>query len=193
MGKCFLALVVAALAIWPPAAAPAAEFSAVVVARIGDQERQSKIFVKGDQIRREYPSPEGSIIFIVPADKEIMWMLDTLLKTYTETPFNREPLSQKLKLTKDGGGKLVGAEKLNGYLADKYETSVKTPGGNKPGTIWMARKLEIPIRIESADKSFSQEYRDIKEGGVDDALFQMPAGYRKKGDKPTGPQIKVVD
>ena len=43
----------------------------------------------------------------------------------------------------------------------------------------ISKKLGAPLRIESADKSFSIDYKDIKEGGVDDALFEVPAGYQK--------------
>ena len=57
--------------------------------------------------------------------------------------------------------------------------------------MWIAKKLELPIRIESADKSFSQDY-DIKEGQVDDALFEMPAGYQKM-TMPAGMPDEVME
>jgi outer membrane lipoprotein-sorting protein len=56
---------------------------------------------------------------------------------------------------------------------------VKTNGGTHRGTMWVAQKLGMPIKIVSADHSFTQEYRDIKEGGVDDAVFEIPPGYKK--------------
>ena len=81
--------------------------------------------------------------------------------------------------------KLVGTETLNGYATDKYQTSIRTPTGTRSGTMWLAKKLGVPIKIETDDKLFVQEYKDIKEGGVDDALFAMPSGYRKN-DLPPG-------
>ena len=59
-------------------AASAAEFSAVIVTKSGGEERQSKIYIKGDKIRREFANPGGTTIFIVPGDQKIMWMLDTV-------------------------------------------------------------------------------------------------------------------
>ena len=37
----------------------------------------------------------------------------------------------------------------------------------------------VPIRIVSRDNSFSREYRDIKEGAVPDAVFELPPGFIK--------------
>ena len=37
----------------------------------------------------------------------------------------------------------------------------------------------MPIKIVSEDKAFIQEYRDIKEGRVDDSVFEIPPGYQK--------------
>ena len=94
-----------------------------------------------------------------------------------------------LNLPKEGGGsKLVGTETLNGYVTDKYQTSIRTPTGTRSGTMWIAKKLGVPIKIETDDKLFLQEYKDIKEGGVDDALFVMPSGYHKKDLSPGVPK-----
>jgi outer membrane lipoprotein-sorting protein len=118
---------------------------------------------------------------IIQGDKKIMWMLEPQTQSYLELPFDKEDFAKTLNQPKDGEGiTLVGAETLNGYATDKYETAVKTPTGTRRGTMWIAKKLGVPIRIETADKSFVQEYKDIKDGGVDDALFDMPAGYQKK-------------
>jgi outer membrane lipoprotein-sorting protein len=170
----------------PVGTAAAAEFSAVIVTRSGSEERQSKIYIKGDKIRREFVNPAGTTIFIVPGDKNIMWMLDTETRAYTELPFDKDASPKALNLPKEGGGsKLVGTETLNGYATDKYQTSLKTPTGTRTGTMWLAKKLGVPLKIETDDKLFFQEYKDIKEGGVDDALFAMPSGYRKN-DLPPG-------
>ena len=82
----------------------------------------------------------------------------------------------------------MGTETLNGYLTDKYETSIRTPTGSRSGTIWIAKKLGVPIRIETADKLFLQEYKDIKEGGVDDALFAIALRVPEKDMPPGRPQ-----
>jgi outer membrane lipoprotein-sorting protein len=185
-GKSIWVLLVVALFTLQAGAVKAAEFSAVIVTKSGGEERRSKIYIKGDKIRREFANPGGTTIFIAPGDKNIMWMLEPEIQAYRELPFDKDVSSKALNLPKEGGeSKLVGTETLNGYATDKYETSIRTPTGSRSGTIWVAKKLGVPIRIETADKLFLQEYKDIKEGGVDDALFAMPSGYHKK-DMPPG-------
>jgi outer membrane lipoprotein-sorting protein len=185
-GKSIWVILVAALFTWQAGAAAAAEFSAVVVAKSGGEERQSKIYIKGDKIRREYITPGGNTAFIVPGDKAIMWMVEPEIQAYTELPFDKDALPKKLDPDREGSqSKLVGTETLHGYATDKYETLVKTPTGTRRGTMWISKKLGVPLKIETADKLYVQEYKDIKEGGVDDSLFAEPSGYRKK-DPPPG-------
>jgi len=160
--------------------AQAAEFSAVIVNKSGGHEMQGKIYVKGDKIRQEFSTPGGTTVSIVRGDKKVMWMLLPGKQAFMERPYDKEALSKNLNLPKDEvTRKLVGTETLNGYATDKYETSVKTGTEVLQGTMWVAKKLGFPIRIETADKSFIKEYKDIKEGGVDDAVFEIPAGYQR--------------
>ena len=171
--------------------AQAAEFSAVIVNQSGGHERQGKIYVKGENIRREFATPGGNTVSILRGDKKVMWLLMPGQQAYMEMPFDKEAFAKNLNIPKDEvSQKLVGRETLNGYDTEKYETSVKTGTGEVQGTMWIAKKLGVPIRIETKDKSFVQEYKEIKEGGVADAVFEMPAGYRKM-DRPAGlPMMK---
>lgn len=59
-GKIYWVLLVLAFLTLPVGAAAAAEFSAVIVTKSGGEERQSKIYIKGDKIRREYVNPGGT-------------------------------------------------------------------------------------------------------------------------------------
>lgn len=160
--------------------AQAAEFSATIVTKIHGQERQGKIYVKGDKIRREFATSMGNMVTIVRGDKKVVWMLLPGQEFYREMPFDKNARSRTLNLPEDEvSKKLVGTETVSGYVSDKYETSVTTGAGAVQGTVWIAKKLEVPIRTESKDPPFSQEYTDIKEGGVDDAVFELPPGYKK--------------
>ena len=97
-GKFIWVLLVVGLYTLLAGAAPAAEFSATIVATIGGQERQGKIYVKGDKIRREYTNPAGTTIFIIPGDQPIMWMFEPQIPTYTELPYDKDAFSKKLNL-----------------------------------------------------------------------------------------------
>jgi len=169
----------------------AAEFSAVIVTASHGQERQGKIYVKGDKIRRDFATPNGNMVSIVRGDKKVMWMLMAGQQAYMERPFDKETMGRDLQPPKDEAGmKKVGTETVNGYTTDKYETWVKMNGGQLRGNMWVAQKLGMPIKIVSQDQSFSQEYREINEGGVDDAVFEIPPGYQKMSLPPGMPPMK---
>ena len=169
----------AVLAFWLVGLAQAAEFSAVTVTKVGNQEQQGKLYVKDDKARMERLTPLGPSVSILRLDQRVMWILLPGQKTYLEMPIDKAAFDQALKVPEDQvSKKLLGTETLHGYETEKYETVVKVGGQQIKSLMWISKKLEIPLRIESADQSFSQDY-DIREGGVDDTLFEMPAGYRK--------------
>lgn len=158
----------------------AAEFSASVVNKIANHEMQGKIYIKADRARLESSTPLGPVISILRLDKKAMWMLMPGKKTYMEMPFDKEAYAKALNIpTDEASMKHIGTETINGYDTEKYETPVKTGAQEMQTTMWISKKLGVPLKIESANKSFIQEYKDIKEGGVDDAFFEIPAGYKK--------------
>lgn len=86
--------------------------------------------------------------------------------------------------------KLVGTETINGYECDKYETTVSHKGKTTKHYAWISKKLGMPIKMTSADGSFSMEYQDIKPGKLSDSLFEPPKGYRKMKMPFPGPPKK---
>jgi outer membrane lipoprotein-sorting protein len=167
------------LVFWLVGLAPAAEFSAVTVTRVGNHEQQGKLYVKGDKARMEGITSLGPSVSILRLDQRVMWIMLPGQKTYMEMPIDKAAFDQALKVPEDQvTKKLLGAETLHGYETEKYETVVKVGDKQIKSIMWISKKLGIPLRIESADKSFFQDY-DIQEGRVADALFEMPAGYRK--------------
>ena len=67
---------------------------------------------------------------------------------------------------------------VNGYLCDKYEYDYHDPNSGSL-YMWHAKKLDYPIKIDYNAPSFPMytEYKNIKEGGVSDSLFEIPSGY----------------
>jgi outer membrane lipoprotein-sorting protein len=162
-------------------AAQGAEFSATMIAKSGGQETQGKIFVKGDKIRNEMEAGGRTQISIIRPDKKMMWLIMPAEKSYMEMPLNPQATRQMM-IKKPGEQvkmKLLGKETVNGYETEKYESSVKHRGKMVTDYIWLSKKLGMPVKVAAADGSYSMEYRDIKEGGVADALFEPPQGYRK--------------
>lgn len=170
----------------------AAEYSAVMVTKTHGREIQGKVYVKGDKERREFSSPMGAHVTILRRDKKVMWNLMPGQKSYMELPISQEAMGKALNVPEEGvTKKLLGTETLNGSETEKYErTTVKADGRERKTIVWISKKLGVPIRVESADKSFTIDYKDIKEGGVDDALFEVPAGYQKMNMPAGMPKMK---
>lgn len=167
------------LAFWLVGLAQAAEFSAVTVTKVGNLEQQGKLYVKSEKARQEFSTSGGITTAILRQDKKVMWVLMPGQKAYMEMPFDKESFAKALNIPTEGASKkFLGIETLKGYETEKYETTAKLGTHEVKSIMWISKKLGIPLRIESLDKSFAQDY-DIQEGRVDDGLFEMPAGYRK--------------
>jgi len=163
---------------------PAAEFAADVVHVQGTQRSTGKTYVKGNKSRTEITEGSQKRITIVRGDKKVVWVLDPTRKTYMEmanlgSAFQASPEAEK-KLEELGERKLVGKETVNGYACDKYDFVYhdKSMGTQ---TQWMSRKLGVMIKLEYKSSGFpiTMELKNLKEGGVADSLFELPAGYKK--------------
>lgn len=161
--------------------ARAAEFSAEVITVFEGKESRGKVYVKGNCTRREFPSASGAPnILIYNSDTRVVWMLRPQQKMYLEMAMTEEMIRDLMQAAKEQAHmKPLGSETVNGYPADKYETVFRTNGGEQRHHIWIAKKLGMIIKMESLDKSFTQDYRDIKEGGVPEAVLNPPPDYRK--------------
>ncbi|MBW1992297.1 MAG: DUF4412 domain-containing protein, partial [Deltaproteobacteria bacterium] len=128
-------------------------------------------------------------ITIVRPDKKVVWVLMPSEKMYMEMPMTGQsggmmgrPTRGKMYIQKPKTQmKHLGTETVGGYVCDKYEFEEEAQGNQPPKKhyIWISKKLKMPIKMAAADGSFSMEYQDIKMGGVDDSLFEVPPGYQK--------------
>ena len=168
----------------------AAEYSAEVVTKRGDRSHVSKVYVKGQNQRREMKMEGRQHIVIVRGDKKLMWMLFADTKTYMEIRdakgFADDPKMERY--AKDlGSRKLVGKEKVSGYQCDKYLFTFKNKELGTQ-TQWMSPKLGAVIKTQSRGGKHvgSTVYKNIKEGKISSSLFELPKGYKKVEGPPMG-------
>jgi outer membrane lipoprotein-sorting protein len=142
-----------------------------------------KIYVKDNKVRMENFTNRGTAITIIDLDTGKMALIHPSEKVYFETEATgfETLFPQSNKSFPDYGEKeYLGTETINGYECDKY---LYTPPGNTSHTTtkWVSKKLGFPIKVifPSPRGEMTIEYLNIKEGGVEDALFEIPAGYRK--------------
>jgi len=161
----------------------AAEFSADLVATQGGSTITGKFYVKGTKARQELVVAGAKTVMILLSDKKVAWFINPDKKTYLEIRGNVPDLAMlaEPKVPANvGTRKLVGKEKVNGYLCDKYALVFKD---KRQGTVyqWVSPKLKVPLKTEQrvGGKSSVMELKNVKEGKVPSALFQVPAGYKK--------------
>jgi len=157
----------------------AAEFSADLIQKMGDDVKKGKFFVKGNMMRMEFE--EGITIMDMATGKTIT--LQPEEKMYIEMPaMGSTPTAADSdeELAKIATKKKIGTEKVNGYKCDKHLITYHDKEMGKM-TQWYARKLNYPIKTvyHGPQGEMVTEYSNIKEGGVKDSLFEVPRGYRK--------------
>jgi hypothetical protein len=151
-----------------------------------------KVYVKNNKMRNEVEAAGLASIHIMRPDKKLIWIIMPQQKAYMEMPLSQEAQQKMMILPENAktSMKKVGADTINGYACDKYETVMTHQGKTMKVFTWIAPDLGLPIRIMSEDGSFSMEYRDIKPGQVEDALFEPPQGYNKMKMPMSMPQSK---
>ena len=161
----------------------AAEFTADLLLKQGGETISGKASIKGDKIRQEYLQRGEKQVMIFRFDKGIIWLLMPAQKIYMEMSSRQGAASDPnldRKIQNMAVKKYLGKEKVSGYTCEKYhyvyhDTSLGTV------TQWFSKKLNYPLKSEhKAPRSYMlTEYKNIKEGKLANALFEVPGDYAK--------------
>jgi len=195
--KLFTLLIALSLSLAFTGLTSASEFSADIVMSGGPMSGQGKVWVKGQKMRQDFTAGGAKMIMIMDLGKGYSWMLMPKNKTYIKNKveskgkgFRPENFTGMQQGEMKAQVKKAGTEKINGYTCDKYVITYKN---KKMGSMtqWFAPKLGYPIKMIAKNKMMGQmvtELKNIKTGGVDDGLFEIPAGY-KPMQMPKMPQM----
>jgi len=146
---------------------------------------QGKMYFGGKRVRIDMNMRGRETSMIVDSEKQTTYMMMPQQKMYMEMhasnarsgglsdvkPFDaNNPCANnpETTCTKEG------TETVNGRTCDRW---LLTKGTEKR-TLWLDKKLHFPIKTVSAEGS-TMEMTNIKEGGQDASLFEVPAGYQK--------------
>lgn len=154
----------------------AQEFSADIAQTANHQVFKGKVFVGKQKMRMEMPEA----ITITRMDKNVAWIIMPQEQMYMEQPFN--PMNMPATAQKAPGEverQFLGSEMVDGKMTDKYRITYQTGGQRWVSLQWIAKGLDMPVKTAAEDGSWSMEYKNIKIGAQPDALFEVPAGYRK--------------
>ena len=162
-----------------PAMASGAEFSASMLVKDGPKTFPGKIYVSDGKMRQEFIDERGQTVTIVRPDKKVVWVIIPPSRSYLEMPLTKLP-GQFLQIPPQAVNKhLVGHDWVAGYETDKYQVTVPSDRRCEIQTYWVAKKLDLPIKMECRERQFILEYKSIKEEKLPDRLFEPPPGYRK--------------
>lgn len=162
--------------------AAAAEFSADMLISAGGQQMTSKLFTKGDMQRAEINTPGGKMINIINFKTGKMISLMPAQKMYMEHGGMDDAALKQIKEFRAGktpaNAKKIGSEKIAGYSTEVYQVDDPKTGKTK---LWYSPELKYPLKSEGQGPmgKHSMVLSKIKEGGVSDSLFKIPAGYTK--------------
>lgn len=153
----------------------AVEVSAdLVIQPKGEEAMSGKIYIKGDKVRQETTAEGETEIVIVRPDKKVSWTVTPGTKMYMEMPYqaDEKPFEEWNK-EKEKTSKYIGDETISGVSCKKYESQEE---GEKV-TFWVSSKYPFPLKVE--DSESVMEYKNVKDGPLEDSLFEVPQGYSK--------------
>jgi len=185
-GKLLLSMILLLWMVTFSLVALAVEFSADSVQEGFGHISKGKIYIKGNKMRMDGTGEDGkkSIMIsdlskgtayvLMPEDKIYFKMSNVLART----KMNQTEAEEELARIADK--KLMGKERVNGYLCDKFEIIYHDKSLGKV-VQWFSKKLNYPIKMvfTSSRGKMVTEYKNIKEGGVSNSLFEIPSDYQK--------------
>lgn len=156
------------------AGAFAAEFSADMVNRAAGQTMEGRISVKDNKVRMEI----GGSVIINRGDLGVTWVLMPGQGLYMEQPLDRSEMARTSAEVEGETERVpMGKEAVNGIVADKFKVTYNQQGQIDSMYQWLGPDGML-VKAAALDGKWSMEYRNIKTG-VDDSLFEIPAGMRK--------------
>lgn len=167
--------------------ASAAQFEADVRMEGSGMEMDGKLYVMDLKARQDFDSKEaGLTITITDGEKGLVYVLMPKEKMYMEMPLQQKEFqaltagSLEEQLEGEADVEKVGGETIEGYACDIYEIEYHDQGMGR-STVWIAQKLNYPIKVigESSQGKISMACSNIKEGVVDQAMFEIPGDYEK--------------
>lgn len=165
------------------------EYSADSSMESGGISVASKVFHAANRERIEQETAGVSQTIILRTDKKLAWVLMPEMKMYMETGYDAlggqsyDPQGMDYTLSNEG------SETVNGVKTQRYKMiAVGKDGKRFEGRLWLTTE-GIMMKIDAESKGgkgsgvqVRMELRNLKIGGLDKTLFEVPAGYSKMQD-----------
>ncbi|MEI8175992.1 MAG: hypothetical protein WCG78_03910 [Candidatus Omnitrophota bacterium] len=154
----------------------ALEFSADMVCASREGNFSGKICVAENKVRSEMMG----MVSIVRLDKKVTWVMMPGQKMYMEQPISPMMVAgASEKMPGEIERKFLGNETIDGRNAAKYRIEAETGGVQQAILQWSDTATSVPLKVSAEDGSWSVEYKNLKVGPQDAAVFELPEGYSK--------------
>ena len=163
----------------------AGSFSADQVISENGKTKTSQFFLLDDLYRLDVVDDGQELIILVNRKSGMTKILMPDEKQYRENKndsffsVSNNPIEAYNRIRRDYQSRTSGTEMIAGISCDK---EILSDDGNDLMTAWVAKAYGLPIRIVNPATGDRFELKNIKEGRIDKAKFQMPAGYAEMED-----------
>jgi len=166
------------------------EFTADSSIAANGQTAESKLFYAGDRWRLEERRPKGEYrVTIFREDRKSLFVLWPDKQRYIIQPLPEKEF--KILARRKPGEEVerteLGHEDISGYATIKYRVKYKVRQANAERIIasieWFSKKLDFVIQSETEDGLSSTKIMNIREGKLDNKLFEIPADYQPLSKK----------
>jgi hypothetical protein len=155
----------------------AQEFSAQITTKSGaGNSMPGNFYFSKDKSRLEI----SKTITISRLDKKLGWLVFPDQKMFMEVPLELQntPVSSD-KMPEEIKRILLGEEKIDGKLVEKYEITVQQEGVPEKRYAWITKdEPKIMIKSCAVDGSWQIEYTNVVFGKQPDSLFEVPSDFQ---------------
>jgi hypothetical protein len=139
-----------------------------------DHQYRLDIVEDGQELNILVNRKSGKTRIMIPANKEYLEIKNSSFQSAMNNPFEAYyMMRQRFE------ARTSGSETIDGIACDKV---IISSDGQDLVTAWVAKPYAFPIRIVNPATGDRAELKNIKEGRIDKARFQVPAGYTEKED-----------
>lgn len=179
-----MALACSGLAPWVTAD-EALEYSAVQHIETVPGPFLNRIYIAHDKERQDASLGGETVTTIIRRDKGVAWLLMPRQRQYEEIEVGAASVVSLPGLLEPSSGTELGWERLDGQEVSKV--AIPLDEGRQLAHAWLSPqglvlKAEIPADERSGRPRAVIRLEQVKLGRQDAALFELPEGYRKKGE-----------
>ena len=173
------AFLIVLLGLWvgvSQAAEPVSQFSADQDMSVAGKTISSKLYVDSGNMRMDMNIPGApAMSSIVNGEKKVVWMLLPGNMYMEHAVSADDDLSRQAWAGGAENRELLGTEKINGQVCDKY----RIKGADQDVFFYADPKTGFPVMMVAPAQSVRIEWKNVKPGPQSASLFQLPAGVQK--------------